>query len=48
MTIAVDLGRKATKKQTKKNTHDTVVNSEYPDEMSHNAAFHLGPHCLLR
>ena len=22
--------------------------SEYPDEMSHNAAFHQGQHCLLR
>ena len=27
---------------------DTVTNSEGPDEMSKNAAFHQGPHCLLR
>ena len=26
----------------------TLANSEYPDEMPHNAAFHLGIHCLLR
>ena len=26
----------------------TLVNSEDPDEMQHNAAFHLGLHCLLR
>ena len=27
---------------------DTLANSEDPDEMSHNAAFHQGLHCLLR
>ena len=27
---------------------DTLINSEDPDEMPHNAAFHLGLHCLLR
>ena len=27
---------------------DTLVNSEDPDEMQYNAAFHLGLHCLLR
>ena len=26
----------------------TLVNSEDPDEMPHNAAFHLAPYCLLR
>ena len=25
-----------------------LANSEDPDEMSHYAAFHQGPHCLLR
>ena len=25
----------------------TLVNSEDPDEMQHNAAFHQGLHCLL-
>ena len=27
---------------------DTLANSEDPDEMQHNAAFHQGLHCLLR
>ena len=27
---------------------DTVTNSEDSDEMHKNAAFHQGPHCLLR
>ena len=27
---------------------DTLANSEDPGEMQHNAAFHLGLHCLLR
>ena len=27
---------------------DTVTNSEDPDEMHLNVAFHQGPHCLLR
>ena len=26
----------------------TLANSEDPDEMQHNAAFHQGLHCLLR
>ena len=26
----------------------TLANSEDPDEMQHNAAFHQGQHCLLR
>ena len=26
----------------------TLTNSEDPDEMPHNAAFHQGLHCLLR
>ena len=26
----------------------TLSNSEDPDEMPHNTAFHLGLHCLLR
>ena len=26
----------------------TEANSEDPDEMQHDAAFHLGLHCLLR
>ena len=26
----------------------TLTNSEEPDEMQHNAAFHQGLHCLLR
>ena len=26
---------------------DTSANSEDPDEMAQNAAFHLGLHCLL-
>ena len=26
----------------------TLANSEDPDEMPHNAAFHQGLHCLLR
>ena len=26
----------------------TLANSEDPDEMHHNAAFHQGLHCLLR
>ena len=26
----------------------TLANSEDPDEMQHNAAFHQGMHCLLR
>ena len=26
----------------------TLANNEDPDEMQHNAAFHQGPHCLLR
>ena len=26
----------------------TLANSEDPDEMPHNVAFHLGLHCLLR
>ena len=26
----------------------TSANSENPDEMPHNAAFHQGQHCLLR
>ena len=25
-----------------------LTNSEDPDEMQHNAAFHLGLHCLIR
>ena len=25
-----------------------LANNEDPDEMQHNAAFHQGPHCLLR
>ena len=25
-----------------------LANSEYPDEMPHDAAFHQGIHCLLR
>ena len=25
-----------------------LVNSEDPDEMQHDAAFHLGLHCVLR
>ena len=25
----------------------TLANSEDPDEMQHNTAFHLGLHCLL-
>ena len=27
---------------------DTLANSEDPDEMQHNAAFHQRLHCLLR
>ena len=27
---------------------NTLANSEDPDEMQHNAAFHQGLHCLLR
>ena len=27
---------------------DILANSEDPDEMQHNAAFHQGLHCLLR
>ena len=27
---------------------DTFTNNEDPDEMPHNAAFHQGPHWLLR
>ena len=27
---------------------DTFTNSEVPDEMPHNAAFHMGLPCLLR
>ena len=27
---------------------DIKTNSEDPDEMQHNAAFHQGRHCLLR
>ena len=26
----------------------TLANSEYPDEIEHNTAFHHGLHCLLR
>ena len=26
---------------------DTLANSEEPDEMQHNAAFHQGLHCLV-
>ena len=26
----------------------TLANTEDPDEMQHNAAFHQGRHCLLR
>ena len=26
----------------------TLANSEDPDEMQHNAAFHQGLHCLLK
>ena len=26
----------------------TLANSEDPDEMQHNAAFHQGLHCLIR
>ena len=26
---------------------DTLANSDDPDEMQHNAAFHQGLHCLL-
>ena len=26
---------------------DTFINSEYPDEMPHYAAFHQGLYCLL-
>ena len=37
LTIAVDLGRKATKQTNKTNIAD-------PDEMLHNAAFHFGLH----
>ena len=43
MTIAVDLGRKATK-QTKLLSED--ANSVDTDEMQHYAAFHLGLRCL--
>ena len=27
---------------------DALTNSEDPDEMQHNAAFHQGLHCLIR
>ena len=27
---------------------DNLANSEYPDEMPHNVAFHQGLHCLQR
>ena len=26
----------------------TLANSEDPDEMQHNAAFHQGPHCFSK
>ena len=29
-------------------THKTLANSEDPDKMQHNAAFHQGLHCLVR
>ena len=29
-------------------THKTLANSEDPDEMQHNAAFHQDLHCLVR
>ena len=45
MTIAVDMGRKATK-TNKQNKSCIFANSEYPDEMQHNTAFHHGLHCL--
>ena len=31
-----------------KSLHRYLANSEDPDEMQHNAAFHQGLHCLLR
>ena len=43
MTIAVDLGRIATKQ-----TNKTFTNSEDPGEMQHYAAFHLSLHCLQK
>ena len=33
---------------TNKNLNRYFTNSEDPDEMSHNAAFHQGLHCLLK
>ena len=27
---------------------NTLANNEDPDKVPHNAAFHQGPHCLLR
>ena len=32
--------------ETPKQVHCTFANSEDRDEMQHNAAFHLGLHCL--
>ena len=57
MTIAVDLGRKATKtnKQVRNFKFNMflslkivfiLANSVDPDEMPHTVAFHLGLHCL--
>ena len=43
MTIAVDLGRIATKQ-----TNKTFTNRVDPDEMQHYATFHLGLHCLQK
>ena len=33
---------------TKNHKADTLANSEDPDGMPHDAAFHYGLHCLLR
>ena len=33
---------------TENNITGTITNSEDPDEMTLNAAFHQGLHCLLR
>ena len=47
MTIAVDLGRKATL-QTNKQNKQTFANSEDPDEMPHGKGISSGSHCNVK
>ena len=46
--IGTSWGRGATVTQKSMNIWESLANSEDPDEMPQNVAFHQGFHCLLR